>query len=91
MPRKLAMSRKLLKKPTYVTLAGIQRMSRSSTKRRVALVRSNRTPFPEREASTPDRETTVALTGPFRTGRPTAGRSGSAARPLDWPGRATDR
>ena len=41
-PRKLAISRKLLKNPTYLTLAGIQRMSSSSTNSRVALVRSSR-------------------------------------------------
>ena len=43
MPRKLAISRKLLKKPMYRTFAGIQRMSSSSTNRSVALVRKSRT------------------------------------------------
>src|SRR5436190_18688702 len=46
-PRKLAISRKLLKKPTYRTLAGIQRISSNSTKRRVALVRNSRSGAPE--------------------------------------------
>ena len=41
-PRKLAISRKLLKNPTYLTLAGIQRISSSSTNRSVALVRNSR-------------------------------------------------
>src|SRR6478735_1776280 len=41
-PRKLAISRALLKNPTYLTLAGIQRMSSSSTNRSVALVRNSR-------------------------------------------------
>jgi hypothetical protein len=42
-PRKLAMSRKLLKNPMYRTVAGIHRMSSSSTNRSVALVRTSRT------------------------------------------------
>ena len=46
MPRKLAISRKLLKKPTYLTFAGIQRMRSSSTNRSVALVRKSRTRRP---------------------------------------------
>ena len=45
MPRKLAISRKLLKKPMYLTFAGIQRMSSSSTKRMRELVRNSRTGF----------------------------------------------
>src|SRR5213594_1377482 len=43
MPRKLARSRKLLKKPTYTTFAGTHRIRRSSTNSRVALVRKSRT------------------------------------------------
>src|SRR6185369_5635782 len=42
-PRKLAIRTKLLKKPMYLTLAGIQRIRSSSTKSRTALVRSSRT------------------------------------------------
>jgi hypothetical protein len=43
MPRKLAISRKLLKNPMYLTFAGIQRMSSSSTNRIARLVRNSRT------------------------------------------------
>ena len=43
MPRKLAISRKFLKKPMYLTFAGTQRMSSSSTKRMAKLVRNSRT------------------------------------------------
>jgi len=42
MPRKLARRRKLLKKPTYATFAGIHRIRRSSTNRMVPLVRTSR-------------------------------------------------
>ena len=42
MPRNEAISRKLLKKPMYLTLAGIQRMSSSSTYRMMKLVRNSR-------------------------------------------------
>src|SRR5262245_27563714 len=42
MPRKLAISRKLLKKPMNFTFAGIQRMSISSTNRIARLVRNRR-------------------------------------------------
>ena len=45
-PRKLAISRELLKNPTYLTFAGIQRMSSSSTNRSDALVRNRRTREP---------------------------------------------
>jgi hypothetical protein len=42
-PRKLAISRKFVKNPTYLTLAGIHRMSSSSTYRSAKLVRNSRT------------------------------------------------
>jgi hypothetical protein len=50
-PRKLAISRKLLKKPMYLTFAGIQRMSSSSTKRIDRLVRNRRTSLRARTPS----------------------------------------
>ena len=51
MPRKLAISRKFEKKPMYLTSAGIQRISRSSTKRSVPLVRTSRTRLPRRSSN----------------------------------------
>jgi hypothetical protein len=51
MPRKLAISRKLLKNPMYLTLAGIQRMSSSSTNRIDRLVRKRRTSLRARTPS----------------------------------------
>ena len=43
MPKKLAISRKFEKKPMYLTFAGTQRMSSSSTNRIAKLVRNSRT------------------------------------------------
>jgi hypothetical protein len=43
MPRNEAISRKFEKKPMYLTLAGIQRMSSSSTYRMMKLVRNSLT------------------------------------------------
>ena len=42
-PRKLAINSKLVKKPTYLTVDGIQRISNNSTKSRVPLVSANLT------------------------------------------------
>ena len=55
MPRKLAISRKFEKKPMYRTSDGIQRMSSSSTKSSVPLVRTRRVRLPRRRSNAPAR------------------------------------
>ena len=55
MPRKLAIRRKLEKKPMYRTSDGIHRMSSSSTNRSVPLVRTSRVRLPPSSPNTPAR------------------------------------
>src|SRR5690349_9018228 len=72
MPRKLAISRKFEKKPMYRTSEGTQRISSSSTKSSVPLVRTRRVRFPRSRSITPAPETAPGR-GPVDIGATVSG------------------